>query len=402
MNICLVNALFPPHEHGGAENYVLRTAKHLQHRGHNVSVLTTKPYDGPRSLRPTSDQYKGIKVWRFFPLNVSHRGNGTGGNVAAKALWHQIDTTNPHAIWAAGHVLDKIDPDIVHTNNLVGISPAIGRAIHARDLPHLHTLHDYSLICPKSNLLRDLTAPDGERTVCENPPIPCRTHASQKRHVFGSPDIVTGPSQHVIDVHRNHGFFEGVPGERIQLGVESVNGTAPMVPEDPSFLYVGKQLEAKGLETLFVAARQCKFTVNICGTGPYAKQTKAAADDIPNLNYHGYVDDAVLERLRQEATAAIVPSIWMENSPLTIYESFAVGLPVIGSDIGGIPELIDESRGRVVTPKSASELKQTMTELATTPDTVKQMQQNALAWGQLHTLDNHVDQLCDVYGRLRT
>lgn len=398
--ICLVNSLFPPHDHGGAENYVLRTAKALQRRGYEVTVLTTKPYDGLRSLRPSSNQYEGIKVWRFYPLNLSYRGDGTGKNIAAKALWHQVDTTNPHAVWAAERAFDAIDPDIVHTNNVVGISPAIGRAIRKRDISHVHTLHDYSLICPKSNLLRDLTAPDDERVVCENPPVPCRAHASQKRHVFGKPDIITGPSQHVIDVHRKHGFFDGVLGKRVQLGVKSVVDEPSPVPSEPSFLYVGKQLESKGLDTLYEAARQCEWHIHVCGTGPYAERTESAASTIPNLEYHGYVDDAVLKELRERATAAVVPSIWMENSPLTIYESFAAGLPVIGSNIGGIPELVDTSRGQLVPPKSGEELAAAMTDLAEDIEKNRQMRGNAVAWARSHELDDHVDELSSLYHKV--
>jgi len=399
-SICLVNALFPPHERGGAENYVQRAATRLQRRGHDVTILTTEPYDGPQSLRPRCEQYEGLDVWRFYPLNLSHRTDGTGANVLAKAFWHQFDTTNPHAVWAAGRALEAIDPDVVHTNNLVGISPAIGQAIRQRQLGHVHTLHDYSLICPKSNLLRDLTAPDDQRVVCEEPPVPCRVQAAQKRQLLGEPDVVTGPSQHVIDVHRAHGFFEGVPGDCLQLGVESVAEHSSGAPESPSMLYVGKQLEAKGLATLFDAATRCDVPIDVCGTGPYSEETATAAEEIPTLDYHGYVSDDRLATARQQATAAVVPSIWMENSPLTIYESFAAGLPVIGSDIGGIPELVADSRGRLVPPGDPEALAAAMTELAADSPTVDSMSANALTWSRAHTLDTHLDELEGVYDRL--
>jgi glycosyltransferase involved in cell wall biosynthesis len=169
MKISLINALFPPNSHGGAENYVFRTAKTLQKRGHSVSVLTTKPFRNLGSLKPERTVYEGINIWRFFPLNLSQRGQGTGDNLLAKAAWHVIDTANPHAPRAVGSLLDRLRPDVVHTNNLMGISTGIGRTIQRRGIRHVHTLHDYSLICPKSNLLRDFTAPDDELVVCEGP-----------------------------------------------------------------------------------------------------------------------------------------------------------------------------------------------------------------------------------------
>jgi glycosyltransferase involved in cell wall biosynthesis len=293
-------------------------------------------------------------------------------------------------------VLDRIDPDVVHTNNLVGISPSIGTVLADRDLRHVHTLHDYSLICPKSNLLRDLTAPDDERTVCEDPPVPCRLLAGQKRRGLGDPDVVTGPSQHVIDVHRKHGFFEHARCERLQLGVESVVDTPPTVPDKPALLFVGSQRESKGLDTLFAAAeRLSEVTVHVCGDGPYADVTERYGTKLDNVTYHGFVSEEELARLRRESTAAVVPSIWMENSPLTIYESFAVGLPVIGSDIGGIPELVaDGERGYTFEPKSVTELVEAVESIR---HHTGKMRRNVIEWARERTIERHVDGLEALY-----
>mgnify|MGYP006273619177 CR=1 FL=1 len=396
MNVLLVNAQFDTSSASGARNYVYRTAKALQERGHDISILTTKPYDGRNSLDPSRTTEEGLDVWRFFPANLSHRGDGTGGNPVSKGLWHGIDAINPHSRRAVRQVLDRTEPDVVHTNNLVGISPSIGGIFADRDLRHVHTLHDYSLICPKSNLLRDLTAPDDERTVCEDPPVPCRLLAGQKRRGLGNPDVVTGPSQHVVDVHKQHGFFDRARCERLQLGVDSVVDIPPAVPDDPALLFVGAQRESKGLDTLFAAAERLpEVTVHICGDGPYADVTGQRARKLDNLIYHGFVTEGKLARLRRQSTAAVVPSIWMENSPLTIYESFAVGLPVIGSDIGGIPELVaDGERGYTFEPKSVNGLVEGIENIR--HHTVE-MRQNVIEWARERTIERHVDGLETLY-----
>jgi len=396
MRIVLVNALFPPDTHGGAENYVLRTAKTLQPRGHDVSVLTTHPFDGLGSLKPERTTYEGVETWRFYPLNLAHRSDGTGSNVIAKAMWHQIDTENPHAPRVVGSLLDRIDPDVVHTNNLTGISPGVGASIQQRDLRHVHTLHDYSLICPKSNLLREFTAPDDELQVCEDPPVPCRIHARQKRRRVGRPDVVTAPSRHVLDVHHEHGFFRGLPSERIQLGVESVADEPPEVPDDPALIYVGKQLRSKGIPTLLDAAAELpSVTVHVCGSGPDEDLTRRRSKRLDNVRYHGYVDADTLRQLRRQSTAGVVPSIWMENSPLTIYESFAAGLPVIGSDIGGIPELVEDGvRGYLFEPGTVHELVSAVRDVL---DNGQRMRREVLRWANERSFDAHVDELLAVY-----
>jgi glycosyltransferase involved in cell wall biosynthesis len=385
--------------HGGAENYVLRTAHGLQARGYDVAVITSKPYDGFDSLRPTREVYEGLPIWRFYPANISHVSDGTGDSVVEKALWRGIDLANLHALTVVGRVLNRLDPTVVHTNNLFGISTLVGRAVQRRDIRHVHTLHDYGLACPKSNLLRDLTAPGDERVVCENPPPPCRLYARQRRATLGAPDLVTAPSQHVIDVHHDHGFFQEVDTQRVRLGIDGVANDQPAVSEAQSVLYAGQHLESKGLETLFAASdRLPNVTFHVCGTGPYAERTEEAAAEHDNLQYHGFVSAETLDELRQTAAAAIVPSIWMENSPMTIYESYAVGLPVIGSDIGGIPELIDVGEtGFLFEPKDADGLADAIRRLFDADR--EALQRAALAWAREHTMDAHVDRLvAEVYG----
>jgi glycosyltransferase involved in cell wall biosynthesis len=395
VDICLVNALFPPDMHGGAENYVLRTAHALQDRGYDVTIITSKPYDGVDSLRPTKESYEGISVWRFYPVNISHLSDSTGDSVVEKVVWRGIDLVNVHASTTIGSLLDSLDPAVVHTNNLFGISTLVGRAVQRRDLRHIHTLHDYGLVCPKSNLLRDLTAPDDERVVCEDPPLPCRAYARQRRVTLGSPDLVTAPSQHVIDVHRDHGFFKSVDTRRVRLGVDGVASEPPSISDDRSVLYVGQHLEAKGLETLFATADQLPdVTFHLCGTGAYADRTEEAADERENLQYHGFVSSERLDELRKTAAAAIVPSIWMENSPITIYESYAAGLPVIGSDIGGVPELIEPGKtGFLFDPKDSDGLVAAIRRLFDADRMT--LQRNALAWAREHTMTAHVDRLID-------
>ena len=394
MIVCLVNGVFPPDQYGGAENYVSRVAEALADRGHEVHVLTTTSERSLRTLRIETEEMNGFSVHRFYPLNLSHRSEGTGDNPVTKALWHQLDTVNPHAKRIVSGFLNKYDPDVVHTNNFMGITASVGKAVEQSDARYIHTLHDYSLICPKSNLLRDMTLPDDELAVCENPPAPCRAYAGAKRHSIGCPDLILGPSQHVIDVHRQHGFFEEIESKCIQHGIEECADSVPERESD-AVLYVGKHLRAKGIETLFKAAQELpEITIHFCGTGPYDDQTEKIATRLDNVEYHGYVSEQRLRELRHEVAAAVVPSIWMENSPLTIYESFAEGLPVIGANIGGIPELVDDGRGWLFPPQDFEELAAVI-QSAVSADCNRG--ERALSWAKEHSIERHLDRLVATY-----
>ena len=399
VTVCLVTSTFPPETQGGAENYVLRVAQALNERGHDGIVVTTKPYKNKSSLKPELTSYEGVPVWRFYPANVSHRSNGTGSNPVSKAIWHAIDAPNPHGAAAVRKVLDRVDPDVVHTNNLMGLSTLVGRVIQNRAVKHVHTLHDYSLVCPKSNLLRDWTAPDDELVVCDDPPIPCRALAREKRALFGTPNVVLSPSQHVLDVHAKHGFFTDTKRRRLRLGVEEVVDTVPDVPADPSVLYAGKIHRAKGVFDLVDAAERLPEThFDVCGKGTDSDEFENRAGSLENVTYHGFVSEEKLGDLRRTASVGVVPSIWMENSPYTIYESFAVGLPMAGSNIGGIPELITLGEtGALFNPNDPWDLARTLESLVADRDRLRAMQRNALAWAREHTMNAHLDTLVESF-----
>ncbi|MFC7202650.1 glycosyltransferase family 4 protein [Haloferax namakaokahaiae] len=402
VRVCLVNGVYPPDVFGGAENYVQRTAVALQKRGHDVSVLTTTSESNRESLSIQRETRDGIPVYRFYPLNVSHRSKGAGDNILKKAFWHQLDTINPHAKRVVTNFLNKWQPDVVHSNNFMGITASTGKAISESDARYVHTLHDYSLMCPKSNLLRDMTAPDGELDVCEDPPTPCKVYAQAKRRMIGQPDLVIGPSQHVIDVHREHGFFTDIDSICIPHGVDEVAAKPGEDSLSPSVLYVGKHLEAKGLDTLFQAAEELpEVTFHLCGTGPYDTRSKEVAAGLSNVEYHGFVSDNRLQELRRSVSVAVVPSIWMENSPLVIYESFAEGLPVIGANIGGIPELTSEERGGLYSPGDAEELTITIRDIVF-QSKCDRLRSNALDWARSHTMTHHINQLEDCYKTRQT
>lgn len=397
-SVCLVNGVFPPQKQGGAENYLLRTASFLESEGYDVSILTTKPYDGSGSFQIERESFQGHTVYRFYPLNISHRTEGTGGNMLAKGVWHHLDAVNIHAYRTVKRFLKDLNPNVVHTNNLMGISATVGRAVQSTDARHVHTLHDYSLLCPKTSLMREWTLPGDEIGVCEERPTPCVMYSKLKQFTIGTPDHVIGPSQHVIDVHRRKGMFDSVPTSRIQHGVDDIAEAIPTESAEKSVLYAGKIQRSKGLETLFEASRSLSdVTVHICGGGPMEETVADVASEVENVRYHGFVSEDRLQSLRQEVDAAIVPSVWMENSPLVIYESLATGLPVIGSDIGGIPELVEHGeRGYLFEPENDAELAECIREIVDSDTT--RMRENALEWARERTMERHITALTQVYG----
>lgn len=400
MRVCFISGVFLPQAAGGAENYVLEVAKRLESEGHDPFVIATEPYDGPGSLIPHRTTYEGIDVWRFSPINVAYKTTYEKYSLPRQAVWRALDAVNPHSAAMVERILDRTNPDVVHVNELEGISTLASRAAARSDAAYVHSLHNYNLVSPGSTV-RIGNVPGGLDRTGGNHPLVTRGYSRVQRALMGTPDTVVGPSQFVIDAHREHGFFEGVRCRCLQHGVERVAESTSPPPDDPSVLYVGRLATEKGLDTLLDAAADLpEIQFDLCGTGPLQNAVERRAESSANVTYHGFVTEAELHALRRNATVGVVPSVWAENSPLAIYESYAAGLPVVGTAVGGIPELVVPGQtGELCDPGRPDALVDAIERvIGNDPEA---MREAALAWAREHTLESHIESLLAIYTESR-
>jgi glycosyltransferase involved in cell wall biosynthesis len=117
----------------------------------------------------------------------------------------------------------------------------------------------------------------------------------------------------------------------------------PEVEPGRYFLYFGRLSSEKGVATLIRAAAAAGIRLRIAGTGPDADWLQALAGSIgATVEFLGYRTGSDLHDLVRASRAVVLPSEWYENAPLSVLESFAMGKPVIGARIGGIPEMVEE------------------------------------------------------------
>jgi glycosyltransferase involved in cell wall biosynthesis len=113
------------------------------------------------------------------------------------------------------------------------------------------------------------------------------------------------------------------------------------------FLYYGRLSNEKGLNTLISAFSKLddRFQLKVIGTGPLKEDLEVTVKNlgVNNIEFHGYKNGDELNQLIKNSSFVIVPSEWYENNPLTIVEGYSMGKPVIGSNAGGIPELISDN-----------------------------------------------------------
>ena len=273
---------------------------------------------------------------------------------------------------AFGKLLDETQPDIVHCHNVYGrLSTAILPAARKRNIPVVLTTHDYKAVCPSYLMLRDgkpcSACLDGSYYRCAT----SRCHKGQTAASivyaieayyaklsgnYGAVSAFLAPSRFIADLLRQ----SGIEDERVIYHANSVEPSdyQPCYKGD-YVLSVGRLSHEKGLPTLLQAMVGTNIPVRVAGSGPMEAELRTIAQkDGGSIVLEGHCEGDKLAGLYRNAAFVVVPSEWYENAPMSILESFAYGKPVIGTRIGGIPELIKEGEhGYLVDPGSPAQLR---------------------------------------------
>ncbi len=394
MKICLISNLYPPNVLGGAEVSVKTVSEELVKKGHKVVVITT-PFNGEKI-----EIVNGVKIYQINPLNIYSVYDHPHKPLLLKPLWHVIDLWNPYDNSIIKNVLKTEKPDIVHIHNFKGLSISSFAAAKSLNIPIVFTAHDYSLICMRANLLNS----SGE--ICKTPAFMCKIYNKiQKELVNNKPDLLISPSQFVIDKLKSNGIFKDIKAQKVPLGIE-LNDCQESNKDYSKIdiLYAGNLGEHKGVHILINAFKRIKndnAQLNIVGKGICEKKLKKLADNDKRVKFHGFLEGGELLKMYENANLTVVPSIWYDNSPMVIYESFSCGTPVIGSRIGGIPELIeDEFNGYLFEPANDEELKIILEKIMKNPDKLKELEVGAIKSSKKYDMNNHLNTLEKLYFEL--
>ena len=145
--------------------------------------------------------------------------------------------------------------------------------------------------------------------------------------------------------------IEHQPGFKFSNHIVLHNFTVPIVTQNGDsagnyFLYFGRLSYEKGVRSLLKAfSMHPELSLKVVGSGPIAEDLKSEFGyAYPNIEFLGYYTGVALAELVQNAKFVCVPSEWYENNPMSIIESYSYGRPVIGANIGGIPEIVDDHK----------------------------------------------------------
>ncbi|MFA6534063.1 MAG: glycosyltransferase [Patescibacteria group bacterium] len=364
MKVCVINSLYSPYHRGGAEVVAAAEARRFKNQGDEVLVITAGPWAGFGSLKPRSVMVDGIKVYRFYPLNIFSFININQKPFWLRLPWHLIDLFNIHSYFAIKGILKKEKPDLVASHNLKGLGYLTWRAISSLGLKNSHTLHDVQLAVPSGLLVY------GQERRWPVYEALCRC-------LCGSPTEVISPSKWLLDFYTAKGFF---PGSR--KTVKPAFGVLPPVKllnlkvtgHEVKLLFVGQIERHKGVIWLVKTLKESRimnhesragaWQLEIVGDGSKLEELKSLVAGDERFKVYGRLEgDKLLEKLK-EADFTVVSSLVYENSPTIIASCLQNDIPVIASAIGGIPEMVKEGvNGYLFQPGKAGELEEILREI---------------------------------------
>jgi glycosyltransferase involved in cell wall biosynthesis len=388
---------------GGADTFFFKTCDLLTEHGHEVAHFSTK-----------HAQNRPSPFANYFVEGFTEEGvNRLGITQKAKAFFNGIYSFDARG--SLSQLVNDFKPDLAHAHSFnYQLSPSIFDVFRNSGIPLVVTLHDYHFICGAATLYVD-------GALCER----CRggRHYNLLRHscYWNLPaSLMATVSHYVHDARRSWSVpskllspSRFLQGKLIEFGIPA--SSIAHVPifidfsEDPVenactpeyVLYFGRLAPNKGIEVLLGAVKTLDCKLLLIGEGPLSgwveEQCAASGGKVRRIAFVSSREE--LRQYIEQAAFSVVPSVWYENQPATILETYAMGRPVIGSRLGGIPELIDEEHtGLLCEPGNAADLAEKLRFLLERPELCREWGRNGnrkLREG--FSRASHYDRLMAIY-----
>jgi glycosyltransferase involved in cell wall biosynthesis len=315
--------------------------------------------------------------------------------------------------------IKRFRPEVVHVHNFFPLlSPSIYDACRAHGLPVVQTLHNYRLICPNALCFRSGHPCED----CLGKPLawPGVLHACYRRSRLGTAAIATMLATHKLagtwhnkvniyialtEFTRAKFIRGGLPADRIVVKPNFIRVPTEIADEEGSYaLYVGRLSEEKGIRVLLQAWEKLRPAIPliIAGHGPMENEVTEATQRNPAIRWEGKQERAEIFRLMGKAKILIIPSIWYEGAMPTVgLEAWAVGVPVVASDIGNLAATIQHGRtGLLFAPGNPQALVDQVRYAFSHNEELRQIRENAHNEFLTHyTPEHNYEMLMNIYER---
>jgi glycosyltransferase involved in cell wall biosynthesis len=403
MKILQINKFF--YLRGGSETYFFDLIKLLEQNGHEVITFSTK------SSKNLPSPYE-----KFFVEEIDF-GKREGLVKSLKKFGHSLYSLE------AKKKLEKLiletKPDLAHLHNVSHhLSPSILAVLKKYKIPVVQTLHDYQLICPNFKLFT-------EGAVCErckkyrywNAVLHRCVHDSRLQSLAEAKEMFFHKACQFYEngvrcfVTPSQFLSEKLAAWRVRAKAENIPlflDVSAFFPEyEPGgyVLYFGRLVEEKGLDVLLAALGGTDVQLKIVGDGPEKEKLKIEREKLKvNVEFIGHKTGEELHNLIRKSKFVVLPSVWCENYPVSLLEAGALGKAVVGTRLGGIPEIVrDGENGFLVEPNSANDLREKIQRLIGDKDLCERMGRRAREMVvETNSPAEHYKKIQQLYEKLTT
>ena len=365
MRVLIINKFLYPN--GGSETYIFKLGEALEQHGHEVQYFGM--------------EHEGRCVGNR--VNAYTSGMDFHGGSKLSKLTYPIKTIySKEARVQLRKVLDDFKPDVCHLNNFnYQLTPSIileivkWRKETGRDCKIIFTAHDYQLVCPNHMLNNPNTHQNCEKCLGGHF-VNCMKgkciHGSTAKSAIGMMEAEfwkwKGTYKYIDTMICCSEFMKSKMDSNPLFATKTVamhnfiDKVEWKETEKKDYvLYFGRFSEEKGIGTLIKVCKELPDVQFIfAGTGPLEE----TVNGIKNIKNVGFQKGEALEKLIREARFSIYPSEWYENCPFSVMESQMYGTPVLGANIGGIPELIQVGKtGELFESRNGEDLKRKIEKL---------------------------------------
>lgn len=361
MKILEINKFF--YKKGGSEVYYFDVRALLASHGHEVMDF---------SMNSEKNEQSAYQKYFSTPVDFEHSEGLYTDFIKGLHLIYSFDAARN----LENLIKEKGRPDVAHLHNFsYQLTPSIIRVLKKHKIPIVWTLHDYKVVSPNYNLFAN-----GKIDVSTKPDkyFACVSQRCFKgsylksflsafemwwhmkiSKLYNQIDRYISPSKFLANL-----IVEwGVDKKKVSQLYNFLPLNEYKVRQEVGdyFLYVGRWTEEKGILPMLEVFKDLPdVKLKIVGQGDQevVMRDYIKENQMVNVEMLGPIYPPKVFDLFSKAKALLVPSVWYENNPMTALQAMAFGVPVIGSNMGGLPELIDDNQtGLIFSADNFTELK---------------------------------------------
>ena len=416
---------YPPDYNAGSENYTEAVVNELIKRGHEVAIFCRiEDHNRPE--------------FELSENNINERARKYVINIAKTRDKFIVPEVNN----SIKSVLKSFLPEIAHIEHLNHLSLDIPVILAERRIPMVYTLHDFWLMCPRGQFIQNNTVGEPWNFCDGQEDLKCAT-ICYKTHYSG-----------FADAKQNLEYWEGWVRDRMQSTAEAVSKIDRFIAPSKTVLntflryypdarnkikyldygfdlarlqgrkrvkearfvfgYIGTHIPAKGVDYLIKAFGELKGNTILKIWGRWRNDFTPALVELGNrisktggkeIQWMGeFETEKIVDQVFNKIDAVVVPSIWLENSPLVIHEAQEARIPVITADVGGMAEYVDdEVNGLLFNFRNISSLAKEMQRLIDEPGLGRSLGVRGYRYsrdGEVPSIEEHIGELLEIFNSM--